>query len=670
MIARSLLIATLALGGSAAAYAADQTPDSAPVVSTAKEQWNFNLDGKDLALLCSDTLARAQQQFTALENDDSPATLQNVYGAYDAMSIGLQDIQHVWHMMSVHPDAGVRAAAEQCIKDYTDFAVTVDLSRKFYNRVAAIDAGDASPAERLMLDNKLRAFRKAGVDRDERTREQVRALINEITELGTLFDKNIREDTRYLSASEAQLAGMPEDFLARHTPDEKGLRRISTDYPDYMPIMKYASDDDFRRELFFQFQNIATPANSEVLKTLIEKRHELATLLGYDSWAAMSMDGLMIENPDNAQSFLTEVGSGVETPAARDVDILLKRLRQIDPQAEAVQSWQATYLSNLVQQEQYALDAKEIREYFHFDKVQAGIFQLTEDLFGVEIVPWETETWHEDVTSWEMRDNGKPIGRFFLDMHPREDKYKHAAHWTLRTGLKGGKVPVSGMATNFPRGKMEHRQVETYLHEFGHLLHNMFSGTQPWLEISGMSMERDFVEAPSQMLEEWVWDYDTVSRFATNDAGEPIPQELMDKMVRARHFGEAAGIARQIFYANLSLNYYSREPDSFELLPLMKELEARYSPYPHVPGTHFYNKFGHLNGYSSNYYIYQWSMSISTALMERFREEGLRNRKLADDYRQKVLAPGGSRHARDMVEDFIGKPYSTQAYKDYLKTLN
>ena len=185
-----------------------------------------------------------------------------------------------------------------------------------------------------------------------------------------------------------------------------------------------------------------------------------------------------------------------------------------------------------------------------------------------------------------------------------------------------------------------------------------------------MSMERDFVEAPSQMLEEWVWDYDTVSQFATNDNDEVIPRELMDKMVRARHFGEASGIARQLFYANLSLSYYSLDPDSFELLPLYRELETKYSPYPYVPGTHFYNKFGHLNGYSSNYYIYQWSKSISTAMLNRFREEGLRNPAVANDYRQKVLAPGGSRHAGDMVEDFLGKPYSTSAYKDYLNQLN
>jgi thimet oligopeptidase len=216
---------------------------------------------------------------------------------------------------------------------------------------------------------------------------------------------------------------------------------------------------------------------------------------------------------------------------------------------------------------------------------------------------------------------------------------------------------------------MEHTQVETFLHEFGHLLHNMFSGGQRWLDISGMSMERDFVEAPSQMLEQWVWDYDTLRRFAINAQGETIPGDLVVRMNRSRHFGEASGIAGQLFYANLSLNYYNRDPGSFELLPLLQDLQARYSPLPYVEGTHFYNSFGHLNGYSSNYYIYQWSQAIATDLFSRFRANGLRDPATARDYRQKVLAPGGSKPAAEAVADFLGRPFSTEAYRVYLTEL-
>ena len=663
---RALVLA--ALLGAAMANAAGHA--AVTTSSNAVDGWNFMMPARELTALCNATLEQGRAAFAAIESDSRPATLQNVYGAYDAMNIELQAIQHVWYMKSVHPDQQVQEAAEHCINDYTDFATSHNLSPKFYARVAAIDLQGSSPAERLMVERRLRDFRQAGVDRDQATRERVRELISQITELGTQYERNIRVDKRYVAANGAQLAGLPQDFLDAHPADAQGVIRISTDYPDYFPVMQYSADDDLRRRLFITAKNIATPDNGDTLKALIATRHELAALLGYDSYAALAMDGLMIGSPQAAQAFLAEVDAAVKAPAGRDMAILLARLRQIEPQAGAVQPWQASYLSNLVRQEDYALDAQEVREYFYFDKVQAGIFGLTEELFGVEIVPWRTGTWHQDVTAWEVREQGKAIGRFYLDMHPRENKYKHAAHWTLRTGLRARQLPLSGLATNFPRGLMEHTQVETFLHEFGHLLHNMFSGTQDWLDISGMSMERDFVEAPSQMLEEWVWDYGTLSSFASNSEGQVIPRELVTKMNRARHFGEAAGTAGQIFYANLSLNYYNRNPESFQLLPLLVTLQAQYSPFPYVEGTHFYNNFGHLNGYSSNYYIYQWSRSISTDLFSEFRTRGLRNSATARAYREKVLAPAGSKPARELVADFLGRPFSTAAYTAYLNQLN
>lgn len=660
----------IALAGILYASTLSAATPSVGTVSTAKDGWNFMLPAEDLTALCDTTLAQARSAFAAIENDTAEATLERVYNAWDAMNIGLQAIRHVWYLKSVHPDPQIQAAAEVCVNDYTDFAASFDLSQKFFHRVAAIDLTAASAPERLMVKKRLRDFRQAGVDRDQATRDKALALIGEITALGTRYDRNIRADQRAVEATTGQLAGLPQDFLDAHPADEQGVIRISTDYPDYFPVMKYSTDDELRRQLYIASKNIATPVNDDTLKALISKRSELATLLGYDSYAALAMDGLMIESPGNAQAFLSEVGAAVQAPASRDMELLLARLRQFDAQAQEVQPWQASYLSNLVKQEDYALDAREVRDYFYFDKVQAGIFQWTEELFGVEIVPWDTVTWHEDVTAWEVREQGRAIGRFYLDMHPRENKYKHGAHWTLRTGLRDRQVPLSGMATNFPRGRMEHIQVETFLHEFGHLLHNMFSGTQDWLDISGMSMERDFVEAPSQMLEEWVWDYDTLRSFASNAEGQVIPAELVMKMNRARHFGEAAGTSGQIFLANLSLNYYNRDPQSFQLLPLLKELQAQYSPFPYVAGTHLYNNFGHLNGYSSNYYIYQWSQAISTDLLSEFQTKGLNNRATARAYRQKVLAPGGSKPALELISDFLGRPFSTKAYTQYLNQLN
>jgi len=639
-------------------------------LSIARDGWDFTLGASELTALCDATVANAQDAFELLERDTSPATVQSVYGPYDAMQVMLQAIDHVWYMKAVHPDTNVQAAAEQCVTDYTDFLVAVNLSPTFYQRVAAIDLQSASESERFMIEKKLKAFRQAGVDRDPATRAKVRALTRTITDLGSTYEKAIRVDKRFVDTTPSQLAGLPQDFVDRHKPDDNGIIRMSTDSPNYLPILHYAANDDLRYRLFKAAKNVATPANSETLKALITRRHELAILLGYDSHAAMAMDGLMVGTPDTVQNFLAQVGAAVQQPANSELNRLLARLHTVEPQAKEVQAWQVDWLENLVRQEDFALDNKEIRAYFQFEHVQAGIFQLIEDMFGVQIVPWQTPSWHKDVSAWEIREGGKPIGRFYLDMHPRDNKYGHAAHWVLRTGLKDGQLPLSGMATNFPRGLMEHSQVESFLHEFGHLLHSMFSGTQQWLDISGMSMERDFVESPSQMLEQWAWDYETLREFAVNEKGEPIPPELVAKMNAARHFGEAVNVAAQVFYANLALNYYNADPDLFQLLPLLQTLQAQYSPFPYVNGTHFYNNFRHLNGYSSNYYTYQWSQALSIDMFSRFQRSGLRDNATARAYRKQVLAPAGSKPAAQLVEDFLGRPFAPTTYTEYLKQLN
>ena len=322
-----------------------------PLVSTAVDGWDYTMPAAELADLCASALAQAKAQFAAIESDTGPATLESVYGPYDDMGRTLQTIQHVWHMKSVHPEADVRYAATQCAEDYSDFASGIGLSRDFYNRVAAIDTDGLSSAEQLMVANQIRDFRQAGVDKDQATRDAVRALRKEITEIGNRFYQTIREDTRYVEARLDQLAGLPQDYIDARPPNADGMIRISTDYPDYFPVMRYGHDDALRQALSVARLSIGTPDNSQTLQELIEKRHELAQLLGYESYAAYAMDGLMIETPERARSFLDEVGVALKQAAEKDLGILLTRLRQIDPTAEQIQVWQGSYLSNLVREE-------------------------------------------------------------------------------------------------------------------------------------------------------------------------------------------------------------------------------------------------------------------------------------------------------------------------------
>jgi len=619
-------------------------------------------NGEQITVDCKAALNKAKAEFAALEAQTGEATVETVFGQYERVNDALTDIGDVWHLRSVHPDIDVRDAANKCSEEQSDFFSQIGLSRPYYDRIAAIDMSNLNDVERYMVEESLAEFRRSGVDKDEATRQEIRDLQNEITAIGNEFDKNIREDVRSVQVEPSELEGLPKDYIDAHPADEFGLVTITTDYPDLYPVMTYAKSDDLRKALRLKARSRGYPANKGLLEKLIQKRHELAGVLGFESYAALSMDSQMIGSPVNAQDFLNSIGDALDTPVQNELAIMLARLQEDQPDAESVEVWQSTYIQNLLRLEDYALDSQEVRTYFQYDRVRDGIFKLTEDLFGVKIEPWDTPTWHEDVETFQIKENGELLGRFYMDNHPRPAKYQHAAHWTLRTGIKDKQIPMSGLAQNFPKGLMEHSQVETFLHEFGHLLHNMFASTQKWSPVAGMSMERDFVEAPSQMLEEWIWDYDTLSQFAINEQGETIPEELVEKMVRARYFGRATGTATQIYYANLSLNFYNRDPQSFDLDKLMKELEARYAAYPHLPGTHFYANFGHLNGYSSNYYTYQWSLAIATDLFSRFEEAGLRNTEVASDYRRKVLQAAGSKPASDFVADFLGREFSTYAY--------
>ncbi|MDZ7827170.1 MAG: M3 family metallopeptidase [Gammaproteobacteria bacterium] len=329
-----------------------------------------------------------------------------------------------------------------------------------------------------------------------------------------------------------------------------------------------------------------------------------------------------------------------------------------------MQSWQRRYIQSKVSRERFGVDSREVRRYFDYDSTRDGLFELVQDLFGVRIEPVTAPVWHEDVEAFELREGDRTLGRFYLDMHPRDGKFQHAAMFPFVVGIEGRQLPVAALVCNFPRGDepMQFSQVETFLHEFGHLLHFQFAGHQPWSNVSGISTEWDFVEAPSQMLEEWIWDHDTVSRFARNAAGEPLPADLHAAMVAERDFGLGMGTRGQLAYAKISLSMHDRDPDEIDFDALYDGIIEDMTRFESLPGTHRWASFGHLNGYSAIYYTYQWSLAIATDLFTRFREAGLRDRAVAAEYRKRILEPGGSRPADQLVADFLGREVRFEPY--------
>jgi thimet oligopeptidase len=256
------------------------------------------------------------------------------------------------------------------------------------------------------------------------------------------------------------------------------------------------------------------------------------------------------------------------------------------------------------------------------------------------------------------------LGRIYLDLHPREGKYSHAAQFTITDGISGTQLPEGVLVCNFNRGLMEHQEVVTLFHEFGHRMHHVLAGRHEWVRFSGVATEWDFVEAPSQMLEEWAWDASVLQLFARDAEGNPIPTELVERMRAADEFGKAFLARTQMFYAALSYRFHLEVPD--DLTRRLLELYPRYSLVEPLEGTHFHTGFGHLEGYTSAYYTYMWSLVIAKDLFSAFDRDDLMDPEVARRYRDTVLAPGGSRDAADLVADFLGRPYDTEAFSAWL----
>jgi thimet oligopeptidase len=654
---------TLLLGASLLASAAYARPEDDFVASPRLNPGS----AAEVTTACDTYLARVAELRTRLENDAGPANIETLR-AYDALHLVLDAAtQDAFVVASVAPDAARREAGAACQARTADAANAIGASPDIYRRLKAVPAASLDADARHILRRALAAYERNGAAADPARRARIAALQAKIAADGIAFDTNINNGRKTFTATPDELAGLPADFVAAHQPGADGLVTLSTDYPDLGPVMNYATSEALRERMIRASATRAWPANDELLTRLFDARHALAQELGRPDYAAVALEDKMLDTPSKARAFIDQIADAAEPAARRDYGRMLARLQAIEPGATALSPINSAFIKQLILKESYAVDPKEVRRYFAFDNVQKGIFQLTEDLFGVTVRPWDTPVWDKSVRAFEMVDAGRVIGRFYLDMHPRPGKYTHAYVVPIRIGIAGRAVPVSLLMTNFPAGGhetglMEHREVETYLHEYGHLLHHMFAGRVGWQRAKTFNVEWDFIEAPSQMLENWVWDDDTLKRFAVDSQGNTIPKDLVERMNRARYFGEAIGDRGGLGGSNVSLSYHSG-PAPADLTAAYAAAFNRYALVPMLPGTHPQASFSHLNGYSAYYYTYTWSKLIATDLFTRFTENGLRDPATASRYRDLILAPGASKPAATMLGDFLGRPVSMDAYR-------
>lgn len=632
---------------------------------------------EEFAKVQEEQLALADLAMKQMLSVQGKRTIDNTLKPYDQILIHLDAVVNQSSLMeNVHSVTEMRTAAENFSQKVAAFAAELSLNRNVYDALRGMDISDADVKTKYYVEKTLRDFRLSGVDKDDAVRAKIKSLRDELVLIGQIFAKNIREDVRTVTVTDmSELDGLPQDYIDRHKPDSNGVVTLTINYTDAVPVFTYATSENLRRRMFMEFNNRAYPVNMDVLDNLIAKRHELAQLLGFPTWAAGVTADKMVENEKNASEFIEKIAAVSKSKSDDDYAQLLARKKKDIPESYEVTPWESGYYSELVRKSDFDFDAQNVRPYLPYGKVKEGVLSTTSRLFGVEFRKnLNAPVWHESVECYEMFENNKITGRFYLDMHPRENKYNHAAQFGIRNGVAGKQIPEAALICNFPGGDkddpglMEHRDVETFFHEFGHLLHTLFAGRQPWMGITGISTEWDFVEVPSQLLEEWAWDVSILQTFAKHhQTGEPIPTELVQQMRRAKEFGKGLQIRQQMFYAKLSLSFYDRDPKTVNTDALSKELRTRYTPYRYVDGTHFHASFGHLDGYSAIYYTYMWSLVIAKDLFTRFDTKNMMSPGIAKKFRDTILAQGGSRPAHDMVKEFLGRDFTFDGWKKWLE---
>lgn len=670
MTSSARLFITTALTGLALASQVHATPTGIDAEANAflKASILTATDKGAIDARCQAALDLGNKAKTALEARKGPASVKGDFQAYDTLNLVVGDASNEMYLVSeTNTSKDVRDAAEACLPKLSDLGTAISLSRPIYDRLVAIPTKGLDQKTAYTIGKTLTQYKLAGVDKDAATRAKVAELQKAITTTGLKFDANIRDDTGDIALKPDDLKGLPQDYIDAHKPGTDGLVHITYAYPDIFPVLDFADSRETRKKVSSAFRNRGYPANEATLKELLQERYDLAKTLGYDDYAALITADKMIGSETHAAQFLDDVNAAAAPGAKADYDELLAFGKTVDPSIDQLQGYDTSYLENKLRKAKYDVDAAEVRQYFTLDKSRAGIFQLVHDLFGADIKPWDAPVWAPNVTAWSIYDGQRLVGHFYLDLSPRDGKYNHAAQFPIRTGVEGRQLPVGALVTNFPAtGPMDHDDVTTFLHEFGHLIHDMYSGHTEYASQSMGNLQWDFIEAPSQLLEEWTWDYDTLKRFASNPQGQPIPEDLVERMNAGRHFGEAISWKGQLAYSAVSLNFYNRAPD-FDLTTMYNQQISRYSLFPPVPDTHPYASFGHLNGYSAIYYTYVWSKAIALDLFTQFQKDGIRNPATAMRYRKLVLEPGGSEDANELIQNFLGRPMSSDAFKAELQ---
>ena len=615
---------------------------------------------------------------------DEQRTYANTVEAFDYVcrrsSFGVSsNIIHVIEM--VHPDKAMRDAAHAAIIKIQEFGI--DSLSNNVDLYKALKQYATSSAKKEQLNNEQRFFIKeviddferAGLGLPEEQRAEIKKIKKELAELILNFDANIAKDASFILVDQDGLKGLEEDFITT-LEQVNGKYRLGVDYPTYTAVMGNCCVEETRKQLCKKFQNRAYPANKELLEKIIAKRDELAKKLGFVSYAHLDLSDQMIGSPARAQEFISDLAQKAQTKEQKEFELFTQDLPESVTLTKdgKLKPWDVSFVHESYKKNKFNIDEQKLAEYFPMEKTIEGLLAIYEKFFSLEFKQVQVSgLWHEDVKLVEVynANDKKMLGYLLLDLYPRPNKYSHACETVLArhcTSKNGNTPTVSLVIANFPKSTkdkpslLKRSDVRTFFHEFGHALHEIL-GALETASLSGTNVKRDFVEMPSQMLEEWLYDKEILKMVSGHyKTGEPLPDDVIDTLISLKNFFAGYFLLRQLGLSLISLNTFQEGS--------VKDLDAilKISMTSMTPGiawdndNHMYASFGHLTNYGAKYYGYMWSRVFALDLFDTIKKHGLLNSEIGQKYIQCVIGCGGSKHPDELLKDFLGRAPNMDAF--------
>lgn len=644
---------------------------------------HFNYQAQDLAPAEAAARVKLEKDLAALiAIPQAERTFENTIMGYERAFDNYGNALGMSGFLSyVSTDKKFRDAANDLQMQISQYMVDVATRRDVYKAIREYTDTNPrlDPVQAKLVKEMLIGFKNSGMDLNDADLETFKALNKEKAEYIIKFDKNIQEYKDPLAVTQEQLQGLGEDYIKKLSKTDDGKYLVTLDYPDYVPFMQNADDEQARKELEFKFNRRGGQENVELLEKTLTLRREIARLLGYKNHAELRLEDRMAKNPKTVMAFLKDLQKKLKPLGKKeDKEMIAYKNSKTGKNSRTLYSWESGYWSNKFRKENLELDSEKIKEYFPSQVVIDGMLDLFGGVFGITFEPVDIPVWHPDVKAFKIKDkaSGELVAYFYMDLYPREGKYKHAACFGLVEGEEKQdgtyQIPFVAIVANLnkPSGDtpslLKHSEVETLFHEFGHVLHNALTKAK-YSAFSGTSVSWDFVEAPSQMLERWAWDPQVLKKISKHyKTGEALPDDLIKRMIAAKNFGAGGMYLRQDFFAQYDMTLHTADttPDTTKLY---FELTKKIRGLPLTKGTIPQASFGHImGGYDAGYYGYLWSEVIAEDFFGEFKKNGIFNPETGLKFRREILEKGGTLDEEKMVENFLGRPADN---KPFLKSI-